>query len=130
MAQNTSAQDAGYSVPSSEHSLFTNAPIGIIITTPEGRLLSANPAMAKMFGYDSPDELIETVKGNNIQLYADPSDRKELMRLLRDNKEVINYECRGVHRDGSIIWTSINVSTVLDNNGKIIHFQGFITDIT
>jgi len=130
MAQQSSAQDAGFSVPSSEHSLFTNAPLGIIFTTPEGRLLSANPAMAKMFGYDSPDELIESVKGNNIQLYADPSDREELMHLLRDNEEVVNHECRGVHRDGSIIWISQNVSTVRDNNGKIIHFQSFITDIT
>ncbi|MEF8823985.1 MAG: PAS domain S-box protein [Desulfohalobiaceae bacterium] len=131
MAQNShSAQDTGYSALSSEYSLFTNAPLGIIITTPEGRLLSANPAMAKMFGYDSPDELIESVKGNNTQLYADLSDREELIRLLRENDEVLNYECRGIYRDGSIIWTSINVSTVRDTNGKIIHFQGFITDVT
>ncbi|MEF8942141.1 MAG: PAS domain S-box protein [Desulfohalobiaceae bacterium] len=131
MAQNShSAQDAGYSALSSEHSLFTNAPLGIIITTPEGRLLSVNPAMSRMFGYDSPEKLIESVDGITTQLYADPSDTEELMRLLRENDEVLNYEFRGVHRDGSMIWISINVTTVRDNNGEIIHFQNFITDIT
>ncbi len=131
MAQeNPSARDAENLAISPEHSLFTNAPIGIVNTTPEGRLLSANPAMARMFGYDSPDELIDSVNGTTIQLYADPSDREELMRLVRENREVINYECRGVRRDGSTIWTSLNVSVVQDKNGKIIHFQSFITDIT
>ncbi len=75
MAQgNPSSQGADSSVPSSLQEcqeLFNNAPIGIVTTTPEGRLLSANPAMASMFGYDSPDELIEYVKGIVIQLYAD-----------------------------------------------------------
>ena len=131
MAPNShSAQYAGYSPSSWEDTLFTNAPLGITITTSEGRLLSVNPAMARMFGYDSPEELIESVKGLTTQLYADPSDREELIRLLEKNGEVRNYECKGVHRDGSLIWTSINVSTVRDNNGEILHFQSFITDIT
>ncbi len=95
MAQNSHlAQDAGYPLPSWEQTLFTNAPIGIITTAPEGELLSANPAMARIFGYDSPEELIESVNGFTTQLYADPSDRAEVMRLLKENEELLDYKCR------------------------------------
>ena len=131
MAQNSHlAQDAGYPLPSWEQTLFTNAPIGIITTAPEGELLSANPAMARIFGYDSPEELIESVNGFTTQLYADPSDRAEVMRLLKENEELLDYKCRGVRRDGSIIWISFDVTVIRDKNGKIQHFQSFVTDIT
>src|SRR6056297_1926625 len=123
---------SGLSEPSLTHcqQLFINAPIGIITTNPDGQLLSANPAMARMFGYDSPDDLIKSVNGLPTQLYANLSDREELMRLLKENDEVLNYECRGIRRDGVMIWTSINASVVRDKNGNIIHFQSFLTDIT
>jgi len=83
-----------------------------------------------MFGYDSPEELIESIKGLNTRLYADLSDREELIRLLKGNDEVENFECRGIRRDGAIIWLSINANAVRDKNGKIIHYQSFLTDIT
>ncbi|MFO7728491.1 MAG: PAS domain-containing protein, partial [Desulfonatronovibrio sp.] len=86
--------------------ILMNAPIGIIATTPDGRLLSANSAMARMFGYDSPDELIESVNGLTTHLYADLSDREELMRILKENDEVLNFECKGNLREGGTIWTS------------------------
>ena len=113
-----------------DHSLFTNAPIGIITTTLDGEILATNPAMARMFGYDSPDELIESLNGIITQLYADPSDREKLLRLLKENEEVVNYECRGILRDGDTIWVSINASAIREKNGGIIHVQSFITDIT
>ncbi|MFO7727523.1 MAG: PAS domain S-box protein [Desulfonatronovibrio sp.] len=112
------------------HDILMNAPIGITTTTPDGRLLSANPAMAKMFGYDSPDELIESVNGITTHLYAALSDREALMRILRENDEVLNFECKGNLREGGTIWISLNVSVVRDKDGKILHFQSFITDIT
>jgi len=110
--------------------LHDKAPIGIITTSPDVGLLSANPAMARMFGYDSPEELIESIKGLNTRLYADLSDREELIRLLEKNDEVVNFECRGVRRDGAIIWLSINANAVRDKDGKVIFFHSFITDIT
>ena len=117
---------------SSEHvqNILFNAPIGITITTPEGRLLSVNPAMARMFGYNSPDELIDSVRSDATDLYADLSDRKELMRLLEENDKVVHYKSRGVRRNGITVWTSINVHAVRDKSGKITHIQSFITDIT
>ncbi|MFP4168861.1 MAG: PAS domain-containing protein, partial [Desulfonatronovibrionaceae bacterium] len=131
MDQNSSsAQGDKSSASTSDKSLFINAPIGIIKTNPEGQLLSANPAMARMFGYDSPDDLIESVNSITTQLYADPSDRKKLIRLLKENDEVLEFECRGIRRDGSTLWISLNVNVERDKNGNIIHFQSFLTDIT
>jgi len=96
MAPNShSAQYAGYSPSSWEDTLFTNAPLGITITTSEGRLLSVNPAMARMFGYDSPDELIESVEGLTTRLYADFSDREELIRLLEKTVKCVTMSARG-----------------------------------
>ena len=125
-------KSAGVFEPSLEQcrEFFINAPIGITTTSPEGQLLSANPAMARMFGYDSPDDLIKSVKGLTTQLYADLSDREEFLRLLEENDEVLNYECRGIRRDKSTLWISINASVVRDKNGQIIHYQSFLTDIT
>ena len=130
MSQDHPPKDLSQS--SSEHvqNILFNAPIGITITTPEGRILSANPAMARMFGYNAPEELIESVKDNTSALYAEFSDREELMRLVDENDEVVGYESRGIRRDGTTMWTSINVHAVRDKSGKIIHFQSFITDIT
>ncbi|MFO7800987.1 MAG: PAS domain S-box protein, partial [Desulfovermiculus sp.] len=130
MSQDHISQDLSES--SSEHlqNILFNAPIGIIITTPEGRILSANPAMARMFGYSSPVELIDSGRSDATDLYADLYDRKELMRLLDENDEVVNYKSRGIRRDGITVWTSINVHAVRDKSGNITYIQGFITDIT
>ncbi|WP_291323622.1 PAS domain S-box protein [Desulfonatronospira sp.] len=107
-----------------------NAPMGIFTSTPEGRLLSANPAMARIFGYDSPQELIESITDIAQQMHVDPYDREEIKRILREKGEVLNYECRMLRKDGSIVWTSRNARAVCDDLGNVVHYQGFVTDIT
>ena len=126
---NTSKGLAGLT-PEECMDLFTNAPMGVFTSTPDGRFLSANPALARMLGYDSPQELVSLVKHVFLQMYADPSDRDEIMRLLQENKEVLDYECRFLCRDGSTIWTSSNVTEVRGNEGNVEYFQFFVTDIT
>lgn len=134
MPQETpSAQGAESSVPSSLEEcqdLFTHAPIGIFTSTPEGRFISANPAMARMLGYDSSQEMIESITEIAEEYYVDPSDREEFIRLMEEQGEVVNHECRVRRRDGSIIWVSRNARAVRDKNGKLTHYQGFVTDIT
>jgi PAS domain S-box-containing protein len=115
---------------SDPHDILMNAPIGVYTSTPEGRYMSANPALAEMYGYDSPEELIESVTDIAEQLYVDAADREEVSRLLEVEGRVYNYECRLRRKDGSIIWTSRNVREVRDSSGKNIHYQGFVTDIT
>ena len=110
--------------------LFINVPMGVFTSTPDGRLLSANPAMARILGYDSPEELIKSVSDLAAKMYADPSDSEEIKRLLRENGQVADYERRALCRDGSTIWTCINARAVRDNEGHVVHYQGFVTDIT
>ncbi|MFO7877140.1 MAG: PAS domain-containing protein [Desulfovermiculus sp.] len=86
--------------------LFSNAPIGIYISTPEGRFISVNPAMALLFGYDSPNDMIESITDIAEEYYIDPSDREEFVRQMLEQGQVVNHECQVRRRDGAIIWVS------------------------
>ena len=110
--------------------IFDNAPIGIFISTPEGRYISANLATARMLGYDTQQELIESVTDIAAQVYADPADRAEFMRLMEERGEVVNHECRFRRRDGTKFWVSRNAKAMKDQEGRIVAYQGFNTDIT
>ncbi len=111
-------------------SIFENAVEGIFQTTPDGRYLSANPALARMYGYESPDELIAHLQNIEQQLYVDPTRRKEFMHLIQGQNQVTGFESQVYRQDGSIIWISENVRAVRDEAGNLLHCEGFITDIT
>ncbi len=110
--------------------ILMNAPIGICTATPEGRFLDMNHAMARMFGYDSPQEMITAIQDIGKQLYADPKERAAVMRLLEKNGEVVNHERRHINKDGSIVWASANIRALRDDAGNILLYQAFFTDIT
>jgi PAS domain S-box-containing protein len=110
--------------------LLLRAPIGVFSSTPEGRYLYVNPAWARIFGYDSPEDVLVSVTDIASQLYADPSEREEFKRLLEVHGEIVNFESKFKRRDGSIIWVSRTARTVRNEQGKITHYQGFTTDIT
>ena len=115
---------------SDPHDILMNAPVGIFTSTPEGRYISANPALARMYGYDSPEELIESVTDIAGQVYVDPADRKDFIRLMKEQDEVVNHESRRLRRDGAIFWVSMNARAVRDEEGRIVACQGFATDIS
>ena len=110
--------------------MFINAPIGVFTSTPEGRYISANPALARMYGYDSPEELIESVTDIAGQVYVDPSAREEFISLMKEQGEVVNHESRRLRRDGTVFWVSMNARAVRDEEGRIVACQGFTSDIT
>lgn len=110
--------------------ILENAPIGIFTSTPDGRFLFANPALAKMYGYDTPEELVNSIMDFDKQLYADPADRKTFKHLLDIQGELVNFEYRLRRRDGSIYWVSTTARAVRNDSGIIIHYQGFTTDIS
>ncbi|WP_153306947.1 PAS domain-containing protein, partial [Desulfonatronum thioautotrophicum] len=109
---------------------FNNAPIGIFTSSPEGCYISVNLALAKMFGYDSPDKLIESVTDIATQVYADPKDRRKLIRLLEEHDEVASQECQFRRQDGTVFWGATSVRTVRDNAGKIVAYQGFTMELS
>jgi diguanylate cyclase (GGDEF)-like protein/PAS domain S-box-containing protein len=111
-------------------SFFENAVEGIFITTVEGHYLSANPMLARIYGYDSPEALITSVQDIQNQLYVNPSRRQEFIQLIQEHKAIWEFESQIYRQDGSIIWISENARAVLDAQGHLIGFEGTVEDIT
>ena len=111
-------------------SIFENATVGIYQSTPQGRFLSINPVMARVFGYDSPEQMLGDIASIGNQFYVDPADRHEFQRLIMEKGEVDKFITMYRHKDGSHIWVQENARAVKDANGSILHYEGFVTDIT
>jgi PAS domain S-box-containing protein len=110
--------------------IFENAVEGIYQSTTEGRFITANAALARMAGYDSPEGLIESIKDIGTQLYVHPEDRKRFMEIREAKGFVDGFEVEFYKKDGSPFWVVINARTVKDEKGKILYFEGLIEDIT
>ncbi|HEY3278772.1 MAG TPA: PAS domain S-box protein, partial [Syntrophorhabdaceae bacterium] len=110
--------------------IFENATEGISQTTPEGRCLSVNPAFAKTFGYDSPEEFITHVTDIGRQVYANSDDRTRIQRILAEKGVVEGFETEAFRKDGEKIWVSINAHAVRDEHGAVHHYEGTNQDIT
>ncbi len=109
--------------------LLMDAPIGIYTTTPEGRFLSANRTLARMLGYDTPSDLIESITDLSNQIYVNPDDRQNAKTLLETYGEVSDYECQWRRRSGKGVWISLSAKAVTDKNGNVLYYQGFASNI-
>jgi PAS domain S-box-containing protein len=110
-------------------SIFENAVEGIFQSTPEGRFIRVNPAYARIFGYDSPEELVESVVDIPGQLYVNPKDRERAFAILEPEKRLKNFECLCRRKDGTEIWVSINSRFGKTADGMPC-YEGFVRDIT
>jgi len=110
--------------------IFENSVEGIYQATIEGRFITANTALARMAGYDSPEELIEFIKDMGTQLYVHPEDRKRFMEIREAKGFVDGFEVEFSKKDGSTFWVVINARVVKDEQGKTIYHEGLIEDIT
>jgi two-component system, cell cycle sensor histidine kinase and response regulator CckA len=110
--------------------IFENAIEGFFESTPAGKFLTVNPAMARIAGYSSPAEMIAEIYDIGQQLYVDPTMRDEVKRQLEENGELNGFECQMPRKDGSIIWISMNVRALRDAKGKIVSHDGTAEDIT
>ena len=111
-------------------SIFENAVEGIFQSTVEGQFLTANPAMARMFGYESPEELLEAVSNIRDQLYVDPERREEFYRLALRDGFVSGFEIHLRRKDGSSVWVSANARAIYDAGGELSGYEGTVEDIT
>ncbi len=111
-------------------SIFENAIEGIFQTTPDGRIISANPAFARILGYSSPEELLNTVTDISRQVYVNLENRAELLRLVEERGVLREFEVRFVRKDKSTAWITLNVRAVRDSAGQIIYLEGTAQDIT
>jgi PAS domain S-box-containing protein len=93
-------------------------------------LISANAAFARMAGYDSPEDLIESIKDIGTQLYVYPEDRERFMEIREAKDFVDGFEVEFKKKNGSTFWVVINARTVKDEQGEILYLEGLIEDIT
>jgi len=117
-------------IPAFSPDIFDTSPFGFFISTPEGHYLYTNTTFAAMTGYDSPEDLISSITDIATQIYADPSDRDQFMKLMREHGKVVEHECRFTRKDGSALWVSTSAHAVYGDDGKIIQYQGLHIDIT
>lgn len=112
-------------------SLYENSLRGIFQSTPEGQYQSVNQTLAQMYGYESSQDLIETIRDIKHQIYVIPNRRDEFVRLLETHElGVSNFESEVYCKDGSIIWVSESAAAVRDETGQILYYEGFVENIT
>ena len=110
--------------------IFENALEGIFQNSVSGRILSANPAMAHILGYDSPEELISTMNNIKNQLFVNPDIGRELVRIMWNQRIVSGVEAQVYRKDRVKIWISISARMVCDDGGKPVFIEGAFTDIS
>jgi two-component system cell cycle sensor histidine kinase/response regulator CckA len=110
--------------------LFERAIVGVFQSSVEGRYLCANPAFAKMLGYESPEELIASVTDIGTQVYADPSQRAVVLKCLAERESMVDFEFECRRKNGAPIWVRQDSYAVRDESGTLLYFEGFIHDIT
>ena len=110
--------------------IFENALEGIYQSTPDGRYISVNPAMARIYDYASPELMIASVNSISSQVYVDPQRREEFKLKLQHDREVKNWQDRVYRRDGSIIWVEEDTRAVYDSQRNLLYYEGLVRDIS
>jgi len=110
--------------------IFENSIEGIFQSTPAGQFVSANPALARIFGYDSPEELIESITDIEQTLYVDPKRREEFKQLIETQGSVELFEYEVFRKDKSKLWLCENSRVVRDDYGKVSYYEGTVENIT
>ncbi|HUA38570.1 MAG TPA: SpoIIE family protein phosphatase [Candidatus Sulfopaludibacter sp.] len=112
------------------YGLFDHLVEGIFRTTPDGHYLLANVALARIYGYASPVELMASIKDIGRSLYVQPARRDEFVRLMQANETITDFESQIYRKDGTVIWISENCRAVRDAQGKLLYYEGTVQDIT
>jgi PAS domain S-box-containing protein len=108
-------------------SLFEDIPVGLYRTTPGGRILDANPALAEMLGYPDRDSLLEV---NAADVYVNAEDRRRWQTMMESEGIMQGFEVQLRRRDGTIIWGRDNARAIRDSLGRVSYYEGAVKDIT
>jgi PAS domain S-box-containing protein len=125
-----SSQAAVRKAEQNYRSIFENAIEGIFQTTLEGQYISANPALAEIYGFDSPEDLMTTRTDVKRDLYVNPQRRREFVDILLHQGSLSRFESQVYRADGQVIWISEDARVVRDAQGEILYFEGTVSDIT
>ena len=110
--------------------LFEGSVDGIYVTTPAGKLLNANPALARMMGYETPEALIRAIDDIAHTVYVDPAARAKYQLLMARDGVVREFEYQVRRREGAILWLSDSATVVRDEAGEVVRYEGTLRDIT
>lgn len=110
--------------------IFENAVEGIFQSSTDGRYLDVNPAMAAMFGYDSPESMLREVSDISHQIYVNSELREEFVRSLLQHNEIKDFEYQVYHRKGHIFWVSEWARGIRNESGELLYYEGSCVDIT
>jgi PAS domain S-box-containing protein len=130
LAERQTTEEALRQAEEKYRSIFENAFDGLFQTSPEGRFLAANPALARMLGYASPDVLMAEVADMGQDVHVDPDQQRALLTLIEMQGAVQSFECELRRRDGGTLWVSLNEHGVRDERGTIIRYEGTVEDIS
>ncbi len=111
-------------------SIFEHTVVGIYQTTPDGRYLSANPMLARIYGYDSPEELIEGIGNIESEIYVEDGMREKFVAALQQQDTLTNFEAQIRRKDGTVIWIAENARVVRDDQGQVRFYEGTVQDVT
>jgi sigma-B regulation protein RsbU (phosphoserine phosphatase) len=112
------------------HSVFDHLVEGIFQTTPDGRYLMANTALARIYGYASPDELMQSITDISRRLYVLEHRRDEFIKTMQEHDVITGFESQVYRKDGTTIWISENCRAIRDNKGRLLYYEGTVEDIT
>src|SRR5215831_12287880 len=112
------------------HSVFDHLVEGIFQTTPDGRYLMANAALARIYGYNSPEELMQEMTDIGRRLYVEEGRRDEFVRLMQEKDVITGFESQVHRKDGTVIWISENCRAVRDAKGRLLYYEGTVEDTT
>ncbi|HEX9465521.1 MAG TPA: PAS domain-containing sensor histidine kinase [Alphaproteobacteria bacterium] len=110
--------------------IFENAIWGLFQTSPAGKYLRANAALARIYGYRSPAEMLASLTDIGRQLYVDRNRRDEFTRLMKEHGAVAGFESQVYRRDQQIIWISESCREVRSRTGELLYYEGTVEDIT
>lgn len=110
--------------------IFENAIEGIFQSTPDGHILDINPAFARIFGYNSPQDMMSDIADIEKQLYVDPLERVKFTELLEKNGVVEDFEVQEYRKDGTRVWILLNARTIRGPDGTVLYYEGTANDIT
>jgi len=110
--------------------IFDNALDGIFTTTAEGRFVRANAAMARLLGYDTKEELTNSITDMATQVYAKPGQRLEVLGRLQEDGTLLHHEVEVLRKDGSRLWVSLSLRGIFAEDGALIRVEGVATDVS
>lgn len=112
------------------HSLFDHLVEGVFQTTPDGHYLMANAALARIYGYEAPEELVQTLTDIGENLYVEKGRRDDFVQLMQQHDTISGFESQVYRKDFSVIWISENCHAVRDSKGRLLYYEGTVEDIT